>query len=192
MIYVESSHFLSHLIPELQELFDGKFVHLHRNGLDFVKSGLRRGWYRRPPFQEVIKAHIRRRLLLDIGYTFRDHKLTPPVRYRSRLAKTTWLWVEINNIILEAMTDLPADRKMVLPLESVSEDTMRSVFEFVEAPLDLQQMARIMTVVESRPNQTKPASGADNSEGWSSNDYETFIEIVSATMKKLNYATDVP
>jgi hypothetical protein len=190
-LYVESSHFLSHLIPELYELFGGKFVHLHRNGVDFVKSGLRRTWYRRPSAQEAVKTLIRRRLILELGDTYRDHRLTPPLRYRSRIAKITWLWVEINTVILEAMEGLPSDRKLSLSLESVSEETIGSLLEFVEAPIDHREMAGIMGVVNSRPNRTTRTAAAPYSEEWSRDDYDTFFDIASTMMRKLNYSTEL-
>lgn len=43
--YIESSHFISHFIPDLRDRYDARFIHLYRDGRDFLRSGLERDWY---------------------------------------------------------------------------------------------------------------------------------------------------
>jgi hypothetical protein len=76
--YVESSHFLSQLIPELRARYNARFIHLYRDGRDFVRSGLERPWYQRRGRLEWLRTFLRRAPGLDIGNSFIDHRLDPP------------------------------------------------------------------------------------------------------------------
>lgn len=75
--YIESSHFLSHVIPDLRDRYDARFIHLYRDGRDFVRSGLERDWYPVGAFART-RGTIRRMTGLKVGDSFADHRLDPP------------------------------------------------------------------------------------------------------------------
>jgi len=89
--YVESSHYGAHLVQELHELYGARFVHLHRDGRAFVRSGLERDWWYPESYGDVfhrstlggmweheVLRRLRRRGLLDVGFSWNDHRLNPP------------------------------------------------------------------------------------------------------------------
>lgn len=159
-VYLESSHFLSHLIPHLEELFSPKFVFIHRDCASFVSSGLIRNWY--PDGASwpghVAKRWVRRHFLLDVGTPGDEHRLRPPRGLASRAEKIAWLWSEINGIILEALSPIPRERQLALRLNDLSSKELAGLVEFIGVEADVQTIEALQARSASRPNRSKIAT----------------------------------
>ena len=90
-MYVESSHFLSFLIPHLDTLYKPRFIHLVRDGRDFVRSGMSRKWYTDHDGPSALPNTMAE-----------GHRLDPPPEADTRFKKISWLWAETNRKIREA------------------------------------------------------------------------------------------
>ena len=193
LLYVEASHFCAHLIPELAETYHARFIHLYRDGRDFVRSGLERPrWYaeegrsRLAVALEFVKRQARRQFLIDVGSTWDDHKLAPPISMRSRAEKIAWLWVEINRVILESLAALPREQSMSLALEQLQRDSLIRVLDFIGVEADAPVLERMVRIAETKPNRTR-VRRVPPVEEWSGHERTRFSEIAGAMMRKLGY-----
>lgn len=184
LFYVESSNFLSHLIPELDELFEPNFIHLYRNGRDFVLSGLSRTWYQPVDASTRIATYLRRNFALDVGNSFIDHRLKPPKDCGSRLQKCAWLWAEINRVILNELATIPEDRRFELRLEDFGEDVLREVLGFIGVDASSNLLREMLTIASERPNAT-PQSRVRTT--WGEVEEQSFDAIAGSVMHQLGY-----
>lgn len=156
LCYVESSHYCSHLIRELYELYGAKFIHLHRDGRSFVESGLaREEWYSRPGFKKTFGAWLRHKTLLPIGNGWNDHRLSPPRGMCTRVEKISWLWKTINEEIIRGLENVPADAQMRVPLEKFDEKYIEKIICFIGVSSSLNvDTDELLAAAESRPNKS--------------------------------------
>jgi len=187
LLYVESSHFLSHLIPELSERYGARFIHLYRDGRDFTRSGLERGWYRSKGFREWMKTHIRRRVAVDVGFSWVDHRLDPPSRLESRLEKIAWLWAEINQVILRDLAGVPDSDQERVRLEDFGQETIERLAAFLGLQADQRLLRHMLTVADRRPNRTV-AFEAPSPRAWSEVEKERFSSVAGPMQERLGYS----
>jgi len=195
-VYVESSNYCSHLIEDLRELFEGRFIHLYRDGRDFVRSALDRAWWYPEsiwdiphvtfPPAEWLRQWARRKFLIDIGFSWIDTKLDPPEHLASRAEKVAWMWVEVNRVIMEHTAKLPSTDVMSVRLESFSPAVLKEIMRFVGAPVDAVDLDRMMQVASRKPNRTKERATAPFEE-WEAYDQRRFWEIAGEMMETLGY-----
>jgi hypothetical protein len=193
-VYLESAHFCSHLIGPLRDLFpDAKFVFLHRDGREFVRSGLERTWYRGN--EESALGHLakfaRHRLLLDVPKPGWDHRLTPPRQLRGRAERIAWLWAEINRSIEKGLAAIPKQDQFRLPLASLGSDSLRALTEFIGVDYDERISSKMMAVAAQRPNKTASRS-VPPFEQWTDEEQRQFFRIAGPMMMELGYPSRLP
>jgi hypothetical protein len=196
--YVESSHYASHLIQELYELYEARFVHLHRDGRAFVRSGLELDYWYPESYADVFKRsflggvwehevlnRIRRRGLLDVGFSWNDHRLDPPDNLESRVEKVSWLWNEINRSVLDQLATVPAD-SFSISLDDFSRDVLQKLLDFLEVSSSPTLLDTMLDIANRKPNRTKKRSVAAFSE-WNAEDQEAFWSVAKPMMERLGY-----
>jgi len=188
LIYVESSHFASHLIPVLDRLWGAKFVHLVRNGRDVVRSGLRRStWYGKISLKARVAAWLRRRLpLAEVGDTFLDHRLDPPRECRTRVARIAWLWAEVNRVCLRNLATIPPERQMRLHVEALGPTTLTALLQFIGADPEPALIARMLALADTRPNASPHDSQAE-APTWRAEEEEQFRAFAGSMMQQMGY-----
>jgi hypothetical protein len=193
-VYLESAHFCSHLIGPLRDLFPGaKFVFLHRDGREFVRSGLERTWYRGN--EESALGHLakfaRHRLLLDVPKPGWDHRLTPPRQLRARAERIAWLWAEINRSIEKGLAAVPKEDQFRLPLAALGPDSLRALTEFMGVDVDGRILNEMMAVAARRPNKT-PSRAVAPFDQWPDEEQRQFFRIAGEMMTQLGYPSRLP
>ena len=95
-VYIESSWFISAMLPELVQLYpNAKIVHLVRDGRDFVRSGMNRFWF------SGKQSDLKR-----VGIWTRD-KWSPPALCETRFQKICWLWAEQQRVMQAGLKEIP-------------------------------------------------------------------------------------
>ena len=189
LIYVESSHFASHLIAQLDEIFGAKFVHLVRDGRDFVRSGMARDdWYGAISLKERLASPIRRRLLVEVGNSYLDHRLRPPRGCRTRFERLAWLWAEINRSILSHLAPVPPERQMRIKVEEMDQGAIENLLGFVGAQSDGQAIAQMMRVANARPNATAQHA-VPSWNTWRAEELQAFDSWAAEIMLALGYGS---
>lgn len=191
LVYVESAYFLAHLVPILDDLYGAKFIHLYRDGRDFVRSGYDRPWYveRRHP-ATVVKRWIRRRFLVDIGVSNEDHQLPSPNELDDRFGKIAWLWAEINRVIARDLDRLPDDRSLAIAVEKLNDPSgFRRVLKFF-GEADEELVDEMVGLARQKPNKVDDHRLPPSDE-WSESRVATFDRVAGDMMQRLGY-TDAP
>tara|TARA_R110002020_G_scaffold50716_9_gene143358 strand:+ start:83498 stop:84268 length:771 start_codon:yes stop_codon:yes gene_type:complete len=94
--YVESSWFISALLPEIIKAYpDAIVIHLVRDGRDFVRSGMNRFWFSGNP-----------KNLKRINAWTRD-RWTPVSGCKTRFQKICWLWAEQQRVMKNGLGKIP-------------------------------------------------------------------------------------
>jgi len=198
-IYIESSHYCSHIITDIHSVFNSLFIHLYRDGRPFVRSGLERDWWYPKSYADVrgrgtfkgfreiaITRRLRRTFLLNIGHVMDDHRLAPPFHFKTRLEKISWLWTEINRSILSQLDALPSSAYTSIALEDFSPSLIRDLLHFVGVDRDSDLIDEMITMGRRRPNRTKSRSIPPFDE-WTDEDQTTFWKIAGDMMDRLGY-----
>jgi hypothetical protein len=170
----------------LYDLFDARFVHLYRNGMDFVVSGLQRGWYLDNTLKTRIKNWLRRRFFLEVGKTALDNLLDPPGHLSSRLEKIAWLWMEVNKNILDKLKRLPGENKFSLSLESLNRDRIEELLDFIGVEKERELIDDMLSVAMSRPNRMKIMKISEQ-DIWTEENLKRFYSIAGDMLKRLGY-----
>ena len=170
--YVETNNRITFFAPALSELLpNSKFIHLVRNPADFVRSGMRRGYY-----QKDVVQHQR----LD-GSNYL------PWNTFSRLEKIAWEWNEINSKIEDFKCIVSESRVLTINSESLFKDpsTVSSIYEFIgiknpfEGRNGSQMLARLLSNPVNKQNQGSFPKYPD----WSEADRIRFCHIVTLASK---------
>lgn len=171
-IYVETNNRISFFAPALANLLpNAKFVHLVRNPADFVRSGMRRGYY-----QEGV-----------VQYQRLDGSNYSPWNTFSRLEKVTWEWNEINRKIEGFKSNVENERVLTINSESLFKDpaTTFKVYDFfaIENPFLGQNGSRMLTKMLSRPVNKQEKGGFPKYSDWNEVDKKAFQRIATLASK---------
>jgi hypothetical protein len=152
-LYVETNNRITFLAPAVKRVYPGaRFIHLVRHPADFVRSGLRRGWY------EGV-AHDEGRIV----------NLDDPDGWQglTGLERIAWLWNETNRFIESFLAEQPAPDKLTVLSEAMFTDeaVSREIIEFIGAT-DLVDKD-IEKVLRRRVNVQKGGRKVNRYEEWS-------------------------
>lgn len=171
-IYVETNNRITFFAPALAKLLpNAKFIHLVRNPADFVRSGMRRGYY-----QEGVVQHQR---LDGSNYS--------PWNTFSRLEKITWEWNEINRKIEEFKGNVEAKRVLTINSESLYKEpaTTFKIYDFIdiENPFYSQNGSRKLAKVLSKPVNKQKEGSFPKYPDWNEADKKGFRRIATLASK---------
>jgi hypothetical protein len=174
-LIADTSPFLSFFSLILAEIFpNSKFLFVYRKPEEFVRSGMRRGWYLNHPN--------------DI-YRLKPKPNSMEFKYWgewSQFKKICWLWSEYNTICHNLITQLPVNRKMIMPISNFWEDpcvSFKKLFEFINVqplPEDLIR-AKIGKPINAQANGNYPEI-----DSWSKEQINLIEQMCGATLKTLN------
>lgn len=120
--FVETNNRITFFASQLSELYPkAKFIHLVRNPLTFVKSGLNRDWYTGKNSHD--EGRIRLKGNEWGGFT--------------NTQKIAWLWENTNQFIESFKQKIVAERIITIRSEDLFKDVKyaESLFEFLESPM---------------------------------------------------------
>lgn len=120
-VYFESDQKLFNLVPSLLQLMpEARFVHLIRDGREFVASALHRGWYSPTDLNDTLYSHeLDKRWSI---YRLRGDLLPDPVTRWAKMdtfERLCWYWGFVNQVIQEALDNLPLDRRALVRLNDL-------------------------------------------------------------------------
>jgi len=164
-VFLESNNRLFAMAGILSEEFPGaRFIHLHRNGLDHMNSGMNKT-------------------------IWPDVYSGPRLRYASRLAgpldappfeRACWYWRNYNERIAD---DLEGHTTLSLKYEDLVAGRVEALAEFIDRPLDIASIPPVNTK-DDRKLTTKRYESPDD---WPAEFHATFDRICGATMERLGY-----
>tara|TARA_B100000953_G_C17823146_1_gene359250 strand:- start:124 stop:615 length:492 start_codon:yes stop_codon:yes gene_type:complete len=149
----------------ISELFPkSKFIHLVRHPGDFVRSGIRRKYYK--------------------GNEYDDSRLTPLVNQEaynswdefSDIEKIGWLWNTTNNFIEKEKVHLTADRIILIKSEDLfsKPNTYKKICKFINEPTPKDSIIKSIT---KRPTNKQKQNSYPKWIDWSEKDKEELIKL---------------
>ena len=119
--FIETNNRITFFASQLAELYPkAKFIHLIRNPINFIKSGVARNWYTgKNPHDE--------------GHIILNHDLDVWNNY-SQTEKIAWLWNETNQFIEDFKKTKDTTRVMTIFAEDLFKDpeTVINIFNFID------------------------------------------------------------
>ena len=119
--YVETNNRITFFANEIAQLYpNARFIHLVRHPVEFVKSGLNRGWY-------------------EDEYHYNNEGLIEPQANQedwlrlTRTGKIAWLWNETNTFIEDFKGHIDPERVITITSEDMfsNEDALMRIGQFV-------------------------------------------------------------
>lgn len=119
--YIEIGPHVTFLPYIIDSIFpNSKFIHLVRNPIDVIISGMNRAAYRN---HSSDKLRIRPRPKSEY---FNDWE-----KY-SQLQKLSWFWMTTNQWIVDFMEGIPKERKLLIHSEDIFENNIDNIFKFID------------------------------------------------------------
>src|SRR5690625_4632217 len=169
--YIETNNQLTFFAPGLARMFpDAQFVHLYRHPGEFVRSGMRRGWFdhNEPATLKIIRPQS------DAGVPWDSY---------SQIQKIAWVWKETNLFIERFLMDLDEDRKFRFDF---NEKSLKSVNELVDfLKLDIPEK-NIASKMDKKVNRQK-VSEFPKYEDWTDKQKMELIEICGDLAERYQY-----
>ncbi len=164
--FIDSSNLYIYLLDALWALYpDVRFILGVRDGRDFVRSAITRGWHKRTSFDTTPQRQS--------PYYARWQKMNP-------IERTAWIWTNRNEIAMNMLKRIPQNRWMLLRVEDLDEPLLCRLEEFAG------HMIKDKKSVEARIN-SNPVQDFPSKEEWSEDELNAFYAIAGKMMKKLGY-----
>jgi hypothetical protein len=167
-IYVETNNRITFFAPALATLLpNAKFIHLVRDPADYVRSGMRRGYYQ--------EGHVQHQRL--------DGSNLPAWRSYSRLEKIAWEWNEINRMTEEFKAQVDRNRVLTINSEALYSDPTITftVFDFLAIcnPFSGAKGSTSLAKLLSKPLNKQKRGYFPKYSQWEDSDKAAFLRIVT-------------
>ncbi len=172
--YVEPNNRLFSLIDVLEKVFDDiKIIHIVRDGRDYVRSGMSRGWYKEVDIDIRLEAS-----------EFEDDEYRDRWEEMSRFEKICWRWQKKDGFIYRSLEG--KDNYIRVKFEDIFEGDnytgLKKICEYMNIPKK-EVKRNIELMMDNKINATKEYEIPHWSE-WGKEMIETFEEIAGEHMKR--------
>ena len=160
------AYIISSLFPK------AKFVFIHRNPLEVIRSGLKRGWYTLENDSELNR-------ILPLASDPNHEKWAD----YSSTEKIAWLWQETNRWILEFLETIPEERKHTIRFNNWDAQKLQSLFDFMGADISSKQIEKNLKVRSNAQNSNRNPQYT----GWTEENQRKALEISGDMARTLKY-----
>ena len=174
--YVESTN-MQFIMPDVAALMPrARFVVMHRHPAEFVRSGVRRGWYHDHPWDPY-------RIVPRAGQAAHEYWTQ-----WGPFEKVCWQWAEVNDFLFSFRQSLPAERCFTLKFEDFVSDTDGVLRERMLDFMGLTEEDKRILKGQELPHSNRQLEGVfPELADWSPERRMKFDEIVGPTMARLGY-----
>ena len=174
--YIETSPQVTFLAYHLLKVFpNSKFIHLVRNPVDVVNSGVKRKWYNGNTTDQWRIVPSKK----DPIYTEWD-------KFDS-ISKNIWSWVETNKWIVEFCNTLPKENVMILKSEELFKNNKEEITKLsIFCNCRKLDEKRVQKVIYKKSN-SNISNGFSGNVEWSSSHYDLLLELGSELLEKFDY-----
>lgn len=175
LIYAETNNLVFFAPVIAQLLPNSRFVFVHRHAAEYVRSGMRRGWY--------------------VNHSWDEYRLEPsandPLRPQwnqwSPFDKICWFWKAANGFFLDFIDSMPADRTRTIRFDDLvkpESGEFRKFFDVMNLPSPDAREAE--AILQERVNEQQRGEFPHYAQ-WSDEQKQRLQEIAGTVMKKLSY-----
>ncbi|MTI83710.1 MAG: sulfotransferase [Firmicutes bacterium] len=170
--YIETNNRITFFAPHLFSLFPkARFIHLIRDPINFIKSGMSRGWYsgwHRHDSGRIIPKHC--------------DGFWPSMSQECKLA---WLWKETNLFITNYLDQMPQSQFLIIRAEDAFSSTEKLLKIIKFCRIHDMSVRRVEKVAKRPANKGKVAV-PDYSQ-WDKHIQLEIHDVVSDLAKRFNY-----
>ena len=172
--YIETNHNITFFAPAIEEtLTNPIFIHIFRHPGEFIRSGMRRGWY--------TGKHR-----FDSGRLkpYKGHEAMSSWPLFSAEQKIAWLWNETNGFIDTFLENIPDNRKFHLNFNNLNVDNAEELVRFLDLSIPTEIIAKTLSKSINRQKiGNYPVYGE-----WSMDLKSKIMNICVNLMKKYGYS----
>jgi len=180
LVYVECNglKFYAHIIAQLMP--NAKFFFVHRHPAEFVRSGIRRGWYKDHHWDST---------------RLTPREQDPAARHWNgwdQFEKICWLWHTTNAFFLEFLTTIKPERYVVLPfadIVAINTNAWTALFDLAAIPRP--SVSQVDSVLNVKHN-AQQTGAAFEVEDLSPEHWDKMQSIAGETMARLGYVCGDP
>lgn len=185
-VYGECANRLAYLVPVLREAFPAaQYVHMVRDGRNFVSSAAQRGWYgteEKDPADGQLSEWQQWRIQADRVGVLKPSDWSAMDQFE----RICWLWTYTNQLLTD---DLTGADSMLLPIEDLAEELPVLCDHLRIQPTDfsLVRSNRRRTADDPEgldPRKTNMVERLFTWHDWSNEQREVFDELCGAAMDK--------
>jgi hypothetical protein len=175
-VYAETSARLTFFAPVIASMVpNAKFLFIHRDPTEVIRSGMRRGWYVDHPADYARVEPVEEETFYE-GWESRD-----------QFSKICWYWNIYNKFALRFRKQVDPSRVFTINADDLFSGTVvHDIFEFLgmESPSS-EQIERVL----GKKLNAQKKSQFPSKENWSPEMYRTLYDIAGETMHRLGYRT---
>lgn len=174
LMYAETSPRLTYFAPVIADLLPrSKFLFIHREPSEVVRSGMKRGWYDNHP-NDYARVHP----VEGEPFFGKWDKLKP-------FEKICWYWKKCNEFAIEFRSKLESSRVHTIKSSNLFDGTAVSeIFEFAGIPKPPKKSVK--KVLEKKLNAQKEGE-YPKAKNWSTKKYKKLVRIAEKIMIELGY-----
>lgn len=174
-IYAETSARLTFFAPIIASLLpNAKFLYVHRDPAEVVRSGMRRGWYVDHPADYARVEPVEGEVFYE-GWESRD-----------QFSKICWYWDVYNKFALQFIESVDPARVFTIDAADLfGGEVVPDIFKFLGVPTP--HLQQIEGVLGKKLNAQK-SSHFPEKEDWTPDMYRRLQDITGKTMRELGYS----
>ncbi len=174
-VYIETNNRITFLAPAIKSTCpNAKFVYLHRHPGEFIRSGIRRGYYKSTSIHETGRL-----CPTEEDSHFNNWKTF------SDIEKIGWLWNETNEFIENYLLTLREDDYFKFNFNDLTEKNINSLLNFLNID-DIDQ--QIISDNISNPTNIQKSGVFPEYSQWKKEDKEKVISICGELSLKYGYS----
>lgn len=178
-VYVETNNRVTYIADLLLELYpQSKFIFVHRNPYEFIRSGMRRGYYRH---------HMRDSARIEPQPDDAYHE---EWTQWSAIEKVAWNWASVNQYCHEFMQELPDEQQLVFSSEtffSIDQTLIKKLFHFIGSG-DYSPPASDVERVMGKKHNAQKQGAFSRPKDWTQQQLENVEQIIAPLAGQLSYA----
>ncbi len=173
-IYIETNNRITFLAPALKYIFpNARFVYLHRHPGEFIRSGIRRKYYKSNSIHE-----LGRLIPLDETKYFNQWSKFDDIQ------KIAWLWSETNNFIDNYLKTLDSNDYFRFDFNQLNTSNIENLLDFLEIKDINSQL--IKKSIDNPTNIQKTGSFSKYKE-WNQNDKNKVFDLCGELSLQYGY-----
>lgn len=173
-VYIETNNRITFLAPAIKYIFpNAKFIHLYRHPGEYIRSGIRRGYYK----SESIHETGRLIPLEDSNYFNAWSNF-------DYIQKVAWLWNETNKFIDDYLMTLKDDDYLNFNFNELNIENIRKLLSFLNID-DIDEKTIKNSI--NRPTNVQKAGSFPKYNQWKKNDKNKVIDICNDLSLKYGY-----
>ena len=171
--YIETNNRITFFAGALAELLPtARFVHVHRHPGEFVRSGIRRGWYTGKHWDDDSRI-----MPVDGRINGREWSAA------SHVQKIAWLWNETNDFIESFKKTVDPARIHTLRFSNIDADTVSAMLDQIGARVPTRRVKRLLDTPENvQTDGSFPVYG-----NWSDEQKRELIDICGELAGQYGY-----